>query len=131
MVDFYRLKKGTFVPSKYHQIFSNINTHPYIWPDFWKPYRQIDLFRPTVYFRPKTISKVAIINTKSATIAFFSFPPFFLLALSFFLSFSFVGVILELIGFKKPAFWRLFNRMAADFVRLVFKKSPTHTYIHM
>lgn len=69
------VKKGTFVPSKYHQIFSNINTHPYIWPDFWKPYRQIDLFRPTVYFRPKTISKVAIIN-KSATIAFFSSPPF-------------------------------------------------------
>ena len=33
------------------------------------------------FFRPKTISKVAIIKTKSATIAFFSSPPFLLLGL--------------------------------------------------
>ena len=34
---------------------------------------------------PKTVSKVAIIKTKSAAIAFFSSPPFLLLALSAFL----------------------------------------------
>jgi len=39
--------------------------------------------RLTVFFQPKTITKVAIIKTKSATIAFFSSPPFLLLALSF------------------------------------------------
>ena len=39
--------------------------------------------RPTVFFRAKTISKVAIMKTKSATMAFFSSTPFFLLALSF------------------------------------------------
>ena len=36
------------------------------------------------FFCPKTISNVAIIKTKSATIAFFSSPPFLLLTLSFF-----------------------------------------------
>ena len=76
----------------------------------------INLFRPTV----------AIIKTKSATIAFFSSPLFFLLALSFSPPFSFVGVILELIGLKKPAFWRLFTQMTADFVRLVLKKSARY-----
>ena len=35
------------------------------------------------FFRPKTIAKVAILKTKSAIIAFFSSPPFLLLALSF------------------------------------------------
>ena len=43
----------------------------------------MDLFRPQVFFRPKAISKVAIIKTKSATITFFSSPPFFVFALSF------------------------------------------------
>ena len=43
----------------------------------------MDLLRPTVFFRPKTISNVAIIKTTSAIIAFFSSPPFFLLAVSF------------------------------------------------
>ena len=38
----------------------------------------MDLLRRRVFFRPKTISKVAIIKTKSATIAFL-----LLLALSF------------------------------------------------
>ena len=49
---------------------------------------------------------LAIIKTKSATIAFFSSPPFFLLglALSFLLFFSLVSVSFELIGAKKPAF---------------------------
>ena len=39
----------------------------------------MDLLRPTVF----NISKVAIIKTESATIAFFSSPPFILSALSF------------------------------------------------
>ena len=64
----------------------------------------MDLLRRTVFFGQKSNSKVAIIKTKSATTAFFSSPPLFLLALSFFLSFSLVSVILELIGPKKPAF---------------------------
>ena len=55
------------------------------------------------FFRAKTIFKVAIIKTESATFLFFSSPPFFLLAL-FFLSFSFFSVLLQLIGPKKSAF---------------------------
>ena len=43
------------------------------------------------FFRTKTISKVAIIKTKSATIAFFSSPPFFLPA--FFFSFPFPSLV--------------------------------------
>ena len=37
----------------------------------------------TVFFRPKTLTKAAIIKTKSATIACFSSDPFLLLVLSF------------------------------------------------
>ena len=53
--------------------------------------------------------KVAIIKTKSATIAFFSSPPFLFLALSFspflfLLSIFFVIMILELLRLKKHAF---------------------------
>ena len=40
------------------------------------------LLRPTVFFGQKTILKVAIIKTEGATVAFFSSPPFLLLALS-------------------------------------------------
>ena len=47
----------------------------------------------------KTVSKVAIIKTKRATISFFLFSWLFL----FLLSFSFVAVIVELLGFKKHA----------------------------
>ena len=44
---------------------------------FLKTYRQMVLLRPTVqFFRPKPISKVAIIKIKSATIAFFLFSSF-------------------------------------------------------
>ena len=82
------------------------------------------------FFRPKTISKVATILTKSATIAFFlllllSFSSLFLFLLFFF----FVTMILELLGLKKPAFWRFFTQMTANFVRLVFKKSARHILI--
>ena len=61
----------------------------------------MDLSASNSYFRAKTISKVAIIKTKSATIAFFSLPPFLFLTLSFSPSFSFVTVVLELLGLKK------------------------------
>ena len=47
----------------------------------------------------KTVSKVAIIKTKRATIAFFLFSSLYL----FLLSFSFVSVIVELLGLKKHA----------------------------
>ena len=47
----------------------------------------------------KTVSKVAIIKTKRATISFFLFSSLFL----FLLSFSFVAVIVELLGLKKHA----------------------------
>ena len=44
----------------------------------------MDLLRQTVFFfRARPIFKVAIIKTKSATIAFFSSTPFFLYALFF------------------------------------------------
>ena len=41
---------------------------------------------------------------------------FLLLALSFLLSFFVVTVFCELLGLKKPAFWRLFTQMTANFV---------------
>ena len=44
----------------------------------------------------------------------------------FLLSFSFVTMILELLGLKKPAFWRFFTQMNANFVGLAFKKSARH-----
>ena len=46
----------------------------------------------------KTISKVAIIKTKTVAVAFSLFPPFFLLPLLFLLFFCFISAILELIG---------------------------------
>ena len=56
------------------------------------------------FFREKTIFKVAIIKTKSATIPFFSLLFLSSFSLSFFLSFSFFSVLLQLIGPKKSAF---------------------------
>ena len=51
-------------------------------------------------------SKIAIIESKSATIAFFSSPPFFLLALSFFFSFPFPSLVWvrSLSGPRNPPF---------------------------
>ena len=46
----------------------------------------------------------------------------------FLLSFSYVTVILEILGVKKPVFWSLFIQMTANFVRLVFKKSARYVY---
>ena len=72
------------------------------------------------FFSAKTISRVAIIKTKSATIAFFSYPPFLLLALSF-------SPFLFLCYYDCRAFGLLLTQMTANFFRLVFKKSATHT----
>ena len=87
-------------------------------------------FASDSFFRPKTISEVAILKTNSATIAFFllllSSSSLFLFL--FLLSSSFVTMILELLGLKKPAFWRLFTQMTANFFRLVFKKSARYVY---
>ena len=77
-------------------------------------------FASNSVFRPKTISRVAIIKTKSATIAFFSSHPFLLLALSF-------SPFLFLCYYDCRAFWLLLTQMTANFSRLVFKKSATHT----
>ena len=71
-------------------------------------------FASNSFFRPKTISRVAIIKTKSAAIVFFFSSP-----RSFFFSFPFsvfVTVIFELLGLKKLAFWRLLTQMTANFV---------------
>ena len=64
----------------------------------------MDLLRPTVFFRSKAISKVAIIKPKCATIPFFLFLLSFSSLFLFLLSFAFVTMILELLGLKKPAF---------------------------
>ena len=79
----------------------------------------MELLRPTMFFS----TKVAIIKTKSASIALFSSPTFFLVALSF----SFVSMILKLIELKTPAFLRLFTQMTANFDSLVFKKPARYT----
>ena len=47
----------------------------------------------------------------------------------FLLSFSFLTVILKLLGLKRPTFWRLLTQMTANFVRLVFKNSARYIYI--
>jgi len=61
--------------------------------------------RPTVFFGQKlSPNEVAIIKTRSATIAFFYYQSFLLLALSFSPFFSFVTVILKLLGLQNPAF---------------------------
>ena len=76
-------------------------------------------FASNSLFRPKTISKVVIIKTKSATIAFFSSPPFVLLAL-YFSPFLF----LRYCDFEASRAQQtcLLTQMTANFVRLVFKK---------
>ena len=74
----------------------------YVSPEFCKCYRQMDLFASNSVFGQKlSPNEVAIIKTRSATIAFLSSPSFLLLALSFSPFFSFVTVILKLLGLKK------------------------------
>ena len=65
-------------------------------------------------FCSKSKFKVAIKLIKRATIAFSLFSSF-LQPRSFFFSspFSFVGVIFELIGLKKPAFWLFLTQVLA------------------
>ena len=84
-------------------------------------------FASNSFFRPKTISKVAITEKlRMQPLPFFSSHRFLLLAPSF-SPFPF-PVILELLGLKKPAFWRLFTHMTANFLRLVFKKSVRYKW---
>ena len=87
-------------------------------------------FASNSFFRPKTISKVAIIKPRVQRLLFFS-----LLLLSFsslFLLFLFpsifVTVILELLGLKKRAFWCFFTQTTANFLWLVFKKSARYIW---
>jgi len=81
-------------------------------------------FASNSFFRPKTISRVAIIKTSSTTIAFFSSPPFRLLALSFspfiFLCYYDCGASqAEETCLLAPSY----TQMTANFSRLVFEKS--------
>ena len=63
--------------------------------------------------------KAAITKTKSATTSAFFFSSYFPSLRSFFFSFPFVIVILELFGLKKPAFiWRLFIQVTANFQKI-------------
>ena len=66
------------------------------------------------------VYEVANMKAKNATIAFSLHSLFSSSLFLFFLSFSFAGVIFQLIGRKKPVFWPFFT---ARFVRFVFKKS--------
>ena len=82
----------------------------------WKHYRQIDLA-----FCVQQVFFFFFLAIKSATIAFFSSPPFLLLAFSLslflFLRFCDFGASRA----TKPAFWLLFTQLTANFVRSVFK----------
>lgn len=72
--------------------------------------------------------EVALIKTKSATIAFSSSLSFLLLFLLPFLSLLWFS---ELLGLTKRAFWRLFSQMATNFVRSSFqKKSVSYHNLH-
>ena len=92
----------------------------------------MDLLRPTAFFGQKLLSKVATLKkNKSATIAFFSSPPFLLLTL-FFSSFLFLryydfGAFLAYETLLLTPFHSI--QMTANFVRLVFKKSVRHSYL--
>ena len=61
-------------------------------------------FAPNSFFRRKTISKVAIIKTKSAIIGFFLASSFL-----FLLSFSFVSVIFSSNLTQKIVFWAMWE----------------------
>ena len=106
----------------------NNNKKENIYPDFWKRYRQMDFFGPTAFFRPKTISKVAIIKTKSATVSFFLFSSF-LPPRSFFFSFPFPSLewFWSWSRTKNLPFDAFSLKMTANFFKLVFKKSARCT----
>ena len=64
------------------------------------------------------ITKTIIVQPLLFSLLLLSFSPLFL----FLISFSFVTVILEFLGLKKPAFWCLFTpEVTTNFVSLVFK----------
>ena len=76
----------------------------------------------------KTLSQNG--SFKSATIAFFLFSSF-PSPRSFFFSFPFSSLLWfwSFLGLNKPALWRFFTQMTANFVRLVFKKSARYILI--
>ena len=82
---------------------NGINVIIYIYTDFWKRYRQIDLFRQAVIFGQNSQYRNYECNH--------SFLFFFLLFFPF----------KEVIGCKKPALCPVFTQMATSFTRLVFK----------
>ena len=71
-------------------------------------------------------------KTQSTTIAFFRFSPLFS-PRSFFFLFFFLPLYCDFGAsrLKKPAFWRLFTQMTANFVRLVFKKSVWYMLLNI
>lgn len=90
-------------------------------------------FLKTLQQNGPVASKVATIKTKITTMFFHSLlllsSSYFLFPISFSHFLSFVSVILQLMGPKKPACWRLFTLMTATFVSLVSKKSARYTDI--
>ena len=81
------------------------------------------------FFRPKTLQS-SHYKPKSATIAFFSSPPFVLLALSF-SPFLFPRYCDSWYFWrKKPAFWPFSLYMTVNFVRFAFKKSARYHTVY-
>ena len=74
----------------------------------------MDLLRPTV-FTAKNYLQSSILKKNLECNHCFSL-------------FSFVTVILKVLGLKKPAFERLFSQMTAHFVSTVFKNSVRYIY---
>ena len=88
----------SFATSKWHILKDWQNSSQNLLHGLWKGYRRMDLFHPTAFFRPKTISKVAISwKQKVQPLLFFFSPPFLLLALSF-------SPVQARIGWRHPNF---------------------------
>lgn len=87
--------------------------------EFGERYRQIDLFRLASVFTFKTYLQRCHYKNQGCNVAFFSSTPFlYSLLLLFFLSFSFVSVILSLQQAKK-GIWLFSTKTGANFVRFV------------
>lgn len=90
----------------YHNMRSHFRTvYSCIQMEFGERYRQIDLFRLASFFTFKTYRQRCHYKNQGCNVAFFSPTPFlYSLLLLFFLSFSFVSVILSLQQAKKRHF---------------------------
>ena len=89
-----------------------------------------ELFKTLELNRP--LSSNSFFFSAKTTFAFFSFPPFFLLALFFFFFFPFpFHFLCDFAAYrKKPVFWFFFTQMAANFAWFVFKKSARYIFIY-